>query len=147
MNLLPYVLSLCVGFLVSAGILPAVIRFAYRFGLVDHPGGRRLHPHAVPRLGGVGIFLGFVAGTGCATLAAGRASSFGDPTEFSWQWLSLGMALIFVSGIVDDLFQLKPSTKLLLQIAAATIAVLSGFTIQSVMSPFGNAVVLGAASP
>jgi UDP-GlcNAc:undecaprenyl-phosphate GlcNAc-1-phosphate transferase len=147
MKLLPYGLSLLVGFLVSSAMLPAVIRFANRFGLVDRPGGRRLHAHAVPRLGGVGIFLGFVAGTGCATLVAGRASSFGDPTEFSWQWLAVGMALMFVAGIVDDLFQLRPSTKLLLQVAAATIAVLSGFTIHSFTSPFGNAVVLGATSP
>jgi UDP-GlcNAc:undecaprenyl-phosphate GlcNAc-1-phosphate transferase len=147
MNLLPYVLSLCVGLLVSAGILPAVIRLAHKFGLVDKPGGRRLHPHAVPRLGGIGIFLGFVAGTGCATLAADRASSLGDPTDFSWRWLAVGMALIFASGIADDLFQLKPATKLALQIAAATIAVLSGFTIHSFTSPFGNLVVLGAASP
>lgn len=147
LNLLPYLVSLCVGFLVSAAVLPAVIRFAYRYGLVDTPGGRRLHPQAVPRLGGVGIFLGFVAGTGCATLIAGKASSLGDSADFLWRWLALGMVLIFVSGVADDLFQLRPSTKLLLQIAAAMVAVLSGFTIESFTSPFGNTVVLGALSP
>ncbi len=147
MTLLPYVVSLLVGFLVSAGILPAVIRTAHRFGVVDRPGGRRVHQRAIPRLGGVGIFLGFVAGTGCATLVAGRASSLGDATAFSWEWLAFGMALIFVSGLADDLFQLRPSTKLLLQIAAVVIAVLSGFTIQSFTSPFGNVITLGAASP
>jgi UDP-GlcNAc:undecaprenyl-phosphate GlcNAc-1-phosphate transferase len=146
-TMFPYILSLCVGFLVSAGILPAVIRIAHRLGLVDEPGGRRQHPHAVPRLGGVGIFLGFVAGTGCAILAAGKASSLGDPTDFSWRWLALGMALIFAAGIADDLFQLRPSTKLLLQIVAALVAVWSGFTIQSFTSPFGNVVFLGALSP
>ncbi|HEX4823338.1 MAG TPA: MraY family glycosyltransferase [Candidatus Polarisedimenticolaceae bacterium] len=145
--MLPYALSLVVGFLVSAGILPAVIRFANKFGVVDQPGGRRAHQHAVPRLGGIGIFLGFVAGTGCATLAAGRASSLGDPTEFSWKWLAVGMSLIFASGILDDLFQLKPSTKLLLQLAATTIAVMSGFTIRSVTSPFGGVINLGVLSP
>jgi UDP-GlcNAc:undecaprenyl-phosphate/decaprenyl-phosphate GlcNAc-1-phosphate transferase len=147
MTFVPYVLSLVVGFLVSAGILPAVIRYANKLGLVDQPGERRVHARAVPRLGGIGIFLGYVAGTGCATLATGKASLLGEPADTSWRWLVFGMALIFTAGIVDDIYQLKASTKLALQVAATWIAVYSGFTIQVVTSPFGNAVVLGAFSP
>jgi UDP-GlcNAc:undecaprenyl-phosphate/decaprenyl-phosphate GlcNAc-1-phosphate transferase len=41
-------------------LVPVVKPIAIRLGAVDTPGGRRLHSHEVPRLGGVAIFAAFL---------------------------------------------------------------------------------------
>ena len=69
MRALLFFTSFAVALAVSAVIMPAVIRRCHRKGAVDRPGGRRIHVGEIPRLGGIGIFLGFVAGTGAALLA------------------------------------------------------------------------------
>ena len=79
MLLIEYLVSFGVALIVSAGLLPAVIRGAHRWGAVDLPGGRRAHTGEVPRLGGIGIYAGFVGGVGAALLLAGQAPSLGSP--------------------------------------------------------------------
>ena len=37
-----------------------VRRFALQYGMVDHPGPRKVHLHPVPLFGGIAIYLGFV---------------------------------------------------------------------------------------
>jgi len=144
LTFLEYLTSFAVSLLVAYGIMPAVIRMAHRIGAVDHPGGRRVHTGPIPRLGGVGIFLGFVAGVGATSLLAGRAESFSDPSVHRWPGVALGMAVIFFAGILDDLRGLRPSAKLAFQMTAAAIAVLSGFRIDTISSPLGGVLDLGS---
>ncbi|HEX6851530.1 MAG TPA: MraY family glycosyltransferase [Candidatus Polarisedimenticolaceae bacterium] len=133
---------------VAAGILPAVIRFARHVGAVDAPGGRRIHVGEIPRLGGIGIFLGFVGGVGAALLFTGRAQSLGEPTSpFPWVGAGFGASLIFLTGLLDDLFQLSPRTKLLCQIGAALVAVGFGVRVETLAIPFGSTLDLGPWSP
>src|SRR4030088_3774860 len=51
--------SAVVAFLLSAAITPLVGRLAERFGMLDMPGGRRMHPRPIPRPGGLAIALAF----------------------------------------------------------------------------------------
>lgn len=46
--------------LVSALLVLALIAPARRFGMVDHPGGRKNHDHPTPLVGGLAIFLAFL---------------------------------------------------------------------------------------
>lgn len=147
MEFVQYLTSFVVALAVTSGLMPAVIRTAQRVGAVDHPGGRRVHGGAVPRLGGIGIFLGFVGGVGATTLMAGRAESLSDLADYRWTGVAVAMALIFLAGLLDDLYGFGPSTKLLFQVIAATIAVLSGFSIPTITSPVGGALDLGWLSP
>ena len=42
---------------------PAVRKFACKIGAMDMPGeSRRVHDHPIPRLGGLALFAGFLAG-------------------------------------------------------------------------------------
>ena len=136
--MLAYVISFVVACLICSGIMPAVARLAERLGAVDAPGGRRIHRGSIPRLGGIAIFLGFVGGTGAATLMAGRAESFSDPAEVRWWGVALGMLVIFLGGLLDDVRGLSAGRKLLIQVAAAGIAIGSGFTVSLVSLPFGG---------
>src|ERR671924_1454421 len=50
-----------VSFSLSLVATPLTIQFALRWGLVDHPAARKVHDNPTPRIGGLAIYLGFVA--------------------------------------------------------------------------------------
>jgi UDP-GlcNAc:undecaprenyl-phosphate GlcNAc-1-phosphate transferase len=139
--------SFAVSLLVSATILPAVIRLAHRVGAVDRPGGRRVHDGEIPRLGGIGIFVGFIGGVGAALLVAGRAHSIGQASEHQWYGAAVGACVIFAAGMLDDLFDFRPAAKFGLQVVAAVIAVSSGVTVDAMTVPFVGSVELGVFGP
>jgi len=146
--LIEYLVSFGVAILVSAALLPAVIRGAHRWGAVDLPGGRRPHTGEIARLGGIGIYAGFVGGVGCALLLGGQAPSLGDPSaEFPWAGAGLGATIVFLAGLMGDFRQFSPRVKFAFQLLAAGIAVAFGVSIDSVSAPLGGTFALGAASP
>lgn len=142
-----FLTSFGVALVVSSAMLPVVIRLAHRIGAIDHPGGRRVHDGQIPRLGGIAIFLGFVAGVGAILLVSGRTMSASDPTEYRWLGAGVGACLILIAGVLDDLYQLRARIKLLFQVLAALIAVGSGVTIEAMSSPFGGVIHLGVLGP
>jgi len=117
------------GFLVAlAAVLvltPAVGRVATVLGVVDEPGERRrIHLRAVPRLGGLALFLGLFV----------PALAFLDLTG-PYRGILLGAALATTVGIVDDFRGLPWWLKLGGQISAAAIAVQAGVTIDRFTFP------------
>lgn len=147
MRVLQFLAAFGVSLCVTAAILPAVIRWAHYKGALDRPGGRRVHFGAIPRVGGIGIFLGFIAGTGAAILMTGKATTVSEPDEWMWYGAALGACLIFGAGLLDDLFGFRPVVKFGFQLAAAVIAVGSGVTVDAMTSPFGGTVELGILGP
>ena len=73
-------------------LTPACRRLAFRFGVVDRPGGKKIHGQATPLLGGVAIAL---------ALAAGMAAS-GTADQASLRIL-VASGFILLLGIWDDL--------------------------------------------
>ncbi|MEJ5297253.1 MAG: hypothetical protein WHZ52_04365, partial [Armatimonadota bacterium] len=57
-----------VSFLIALWLTPRVRDFAIRMGVLDHPGGRRIHDRPVPRWGGIAIWLGVVLAVALAAL-------------------------------------------------------------------------------
>ena len=117
------------GFLVALAVVlaltPAVGRVARVLGVVDEPGERRrVHLRAVPRLGGVAIFLGIFV----------PALAFLDLTG-PYRGIVLGAALATTVGIVDDFRGLPWEVKLAGQVGAAGIAVQAGVTIDRFTFP------------
>ena len=89
--------TLLVTFLVACGLAAAVtpmaIRLAPKIGAMDIPkDSRRMHDHAMPRFGGLAIF----AGSSAAMLIF---------LNFDHQitTIVLGVVLIYILGIIDDL--------------------------------------------
>lgn len=113
----------------SAVLVLALIPPARRFGLVDHPGGRKRHDDETPLVGGLAIFLAFVAVIALAGGIPGRSFSL------------LGALLVAVAiGAVDDARDVTHRSKFVAQIAAALIIV-SGTTVQ--ITHFGDLLGLG----
>jgi UDP-GlcNAc:undecaprenyl-phosphate GlcNAc-1-phosphate transferase len=86
-----------------------------RIGLVAAPRQDRWHSKPTPLLGGVAIYLAFVAGF----------CFFGPRTTGAYAILA-GGTLLVITGLVDDILHIKPYTKLVFQLIAASILVYFG---------------------
>lgn len=126
MNLFALLVTFGVALLVTATLLPPVIRYSERLGLLqaaDAP--RRIHTTPVSRLGGIAIYCGF-----CAALLVSFffTSTIPALTRSSYELLRLGLllfggTLVFAVMLVDDLRGLGAGTKLAAQVAGALVAV------------------------
>jgi len=131
-------------FVLSLAITPLVRDLFLRMNLLDHPDGtRKLHRRPVPRVGGIPIVLSYVASY--SVLLASSAVPFSKPAlppAAGGDALTLGVPLIlrlipaagivFLTGLLDDLFTLKPWQKLAGQIGGSVWAVWAGVRIGSV---------------
>ncbi|MEB3244489.1 MAG: MraY family glycosyltransferase [Vampirovibrionales bacterium] len=121
--------------------VPWVCRWTLSKGLQDAPGERKIHTQAVSRLGGVGIFLGILAG-----FAAMIAIQWHYPHGYGLAGILVGALLMFAVGVVDDLFNLPPMTKLLGQIIAVSIAWLLGVQVNTLDLPQSQLLILNGLS-
>jgi UDP-GlcNAc:undecaprenyl-phosphate GlcNAc-1-phosphate transferase len=128
--------SLGVAFLVTFAVTPAVIALGGRWGAVDHPGPRKIHAVAVPRIGGLAVAAGFAAGMAWVEFRA-LTPLFGFPRPTAYWGLVAGGALVFLMGLLDDLRGLSFKKKFAVQIVAAAIAWQSGFRIEGLFHAQG----------
>jgi UDP-GlcNAc:undecaprenyl-phosphate GlcNAc-1-phosphate transferase len=133
-----FILALCVAMVLT----PAVILSATAFDLYDSPdGGRRFHRVAVPRLGGVAVFLS-VAAVSVLMLVAGAKLSLGfiPRSDAELRFLSgvlAGAAIMFLIGVADDIRGLSPAFKVIAQTIAASLAWLLGARIEAIALGYG----------
>lgn len=115
-------------------IVPLARRLSLRFGVTSVPGGRRQERVAMPKLGGLALFGGF---TVAVILAQFIPVERGDPYEvFRLAGLLLGGAVIFVLGILDDVFGLNWFQIFLSQIFTSAIAIIFQIFIAFFNNPF-----------
>ena len=118
-------LAIAIAFAISFAATPVVKSFATKMGAIDVPDGkRRVHDHPIPRMGGLAIFLGFLL----------SVVLFADITR-QVRGVLLGAVLIVACGAIDDVVNLRAWIKLLVQIAAAVIAVAHGVVIEFFSNP------------
>jgi len=119
-------------FAVTVLATPMIRGAAMGAGRVSQVRSDRWHRRPTPILGGVGIFLGF-------GLVVWATSSFGGQTPLGltgsprgilplspFEALVLASSAAFLLGLVDDFLQLRPVAKLVGQLLAASILLMSG---------------------
>lgn len=116
-------LLLLLTFIVSLGAIYGILRVSLRYGIYDKLDDRKIHTGNVPRLGGIGIFLGFFSGFLLFTLLGDEVLTL----RSNFYSLIASGALIFVMGFWDDLKPWNPKNKFVVQSLAAILVLLGGF--------------------
>ena len=117
--------ALGVAFLIAFMLTPVVKNLAVKMGAVDVPkDNRRMHKRPMPLMGGLAIFLGFLLSTLIFV-----------PLNEQYRGMLLGAVVILVLGVFDDIYALGAKFKLVVQIIAALIAVMTDNVIEALSNP------------
>ena len=124
-----------VTFLVVVIFIPIVKRIAVHIGAIDIPNKRKVHKTPIPRMGGIGIYLGFLVGY----------MLFGSES-IRMNAILIGSFIIILTGLIDDIKPVPAKYKILGQIAAASVIPLYGGIILQDISAFGIYLNFGSLS-
>ena len=132
-------------FLINVLSTPLIIRISHKWKWYDLPNGRKIHTNPIPRLGGIGIFISFLVSSLAALLFMTIAGLGTPPVRFDIRHLSVfaAFSLIFFIGLVDDFRTLKAALKFPLQLVAAVLVTINGFTFANITIPFIGSLSLG----
>ena len=111
---------LLTSFVVTLVTVPLARWVAVRLGIVDQPDGvRKIHQYPIAYLGGAAVFCGVLCGIIGFDLfgsGSGVLGVFYSPVPYA---VVFGLAAIFATGLLDDIFHWDPRLKLAGQLAAA----------------------------
>lgn len=128
-NWLLYIAAFASAFGIALVCTPFAKRLAIRLGAIDYPRKRGMHEEPIPRMGGVAIVVSFI-------VTAGLMMPFVEDLR-SKQFVGflIGGVIIALTGVVDDIYGLKPRAKLAMQILVSLIVIYSGTRITFVAWP------------
>jgi UDP-GlcNAc:undecaprenyl-phosphate GlcNAc-1-phosphate transferase len=115
-----------VPFLFVLMIIPFIKKVAEHIGAIDIPNERKVHTHPIPRLGGLGMYMGFLLGY----ILFGAMS-------VKMNAVLIGSFIIIITGIVDDIKPVPAKIKFLFQILAAMVVTFYGNILLKDLSAFG----------
>ncbi|MFT4414441.1 glycosyltransferase family 4 protein [Fredinandcohnia humi] len=113
-------------------ITPFVIKFVIKIGAIDKPNERKVHEKIMPRMGGLAIFIGVIAGYFTGGLYNEKITG-----------ITVGAIMILIMGMMDDKYELSAKFKFVGQILVGSIVVASGLTIDILTIPFVGTFDLG----
>ena len=134
-------IAFILAFIVSFMATPYTIKIANKIGAVDIPRDkRRMHTKKMPKFGGPAVILGFIISMIYLIIVMsieGSLDLFAEQ-EYGKKLLGvlLGIGVIFITGVLDDIKTLKPWQELLGQLIAAIIVVAFGTKIEHLTIPF-----------
>lgn len=128
-----FLLSLTCGFVFT----PAILNYCKRKKLYDIPNERKVHKIAIPRLGGISFLPSML--TAFVVILLFLSSEHGNNLPIrTWSAAYLiGLALIYLTGIIDDLAGLSARTKFAAQIATACLLPFVGLYVNNLYGLFG----------
>jgi UDP-GlcNAc:undecaprenyl-phosphate GlcNAc-1-phosphate transferase len=122
-----------IALLLSLALTPLLRDLSLRLGFVDQPDGRRkVHARAVPRMGGVPILVSYAGAYAVLLLLPLRAGNLLQKQSSMIGSVLPPVAIIFLTGLLDDWLDLKPWQKLLGEFGAAIWAWEAGVRIVGV---------------
>lgn len=131
-----------VSFAIAVLVTPRVAALAERFDLLDKPSARKVHNIAIPRIGGLAIFISFSLTLFLSLFFESVKSQLGINNN-ELVYLLAGGLLSFLLGFYDDVKQLGPKVKFAVQIAIALFAYFGGIKIQVIGLPLLGTIQFG----
>ncbi len=137
--MLTYVTLFILSSIAALVITPLVRRRALAWGAVAVPdAGRHIHARPTPRLGGVAIYIAFLATLLCVPFLGNMVGDIFRANLPKLLALIGPATLIFLFGSYDDFRNASAPLKVLVQTIAATIVYACGYGIDNLSSPFGG---------
>jgi UDP-GlcNAc:undecaprenyl-phosphate GlcNAc-1-phosphate transferase len=119
-----YLGAFLLSFSLSIFITPLIIKFSHRYGFIADPREDRWHKKPTALLGGIGIFLSFII-----------PFLIFIPLNKLTIGIFLCSLLIFGVGLYDDLKEVKPYTKFIVQIILSIVVIFLGISIKIIPYP------------
>ena len=139
-----HVFQIVLGFILATMlglfIIPRILVISHRKRLFDMPDVRKVHCRPISRLGGVTFFpvIVLVMCSICLfELHNGYAIGLGRNLLNEMLCLLVGLMLLYIVGVCDDLIGVRYNRKFLVQILAAAFLPLSGLYIHNFYGLFG----------
>ena len=136
MELKKELLMIIVPFLFSILFIPFVKKIAEFIGAMDMPNERKVHKEPIARLGGLGIYGGFLFGY----------MLFGEQS-IQMNAILIGSIVIVITGIIDDVRPIPAKYKLLGQLVGAAVIPFYGNILLQDVSAFGIYFDFGVFAP
>lgn len=115
--------------------MPIVKKIAVHIGAIDIPNKRKVHKVPIPRLGGLGMYAGFLLGY----LLFGHQS-------VQMNSILIGSIIVVITGMIDDIKPIPARYKFLGQLVAALIVPIYGGIVLKDISFFGVYLSFGVLS-
>jgi len=135
MHIKEIIYMIVVPFLFVLAIIPFIKRVAIHVSALDIPNARKVHKVPIPRLGGLGIYMGFLLGYILFGTMSIRMNA-----------ILIGSFIIIITGIVDDIKPIPAKIKFLFQIVAASVVAFYGQILLKEISTFGLYIEFGVFS-
>ncbi|MFW3578614.1 glycosyltransferase family 4 protein [Vagococcus fluvialis] len=116
-------------------LTPLIKKLAFKIGAVDKPNSRRVNKVAMPTAGGLAIYIAF---------SISVLFFFPDliPMKYAIH-LVVSSGIVVVTGLIDDIFELKPRQKLLgVTLAALYVCFVFDVTVSTISLPHIGAIPL-----
>jgi len=123
----------CVSFTLSLFLTPLLRNLFRGFGVLDRPDRiRKMHGRPIPRAGGIAIALSYLGAFAFLLVSPLNGGAMVALNVRFACWLIPAVALVFLTGLLDDLLGLTPWQKLIGQVGAAALAFWAGIRIQGI---------------
>lgn len=136
--ILYFTITFVLSFGITVGLTPSLLKLCRRKGIYDLPNERKVHHNKIPRLGGIfftpSMLIG-VAGSFVAMLLLNNREQLN--ISLSTILIVIGMFLLYLIGILDDLFGMRASIKFLIQIIVSMFLPFCGLYIHNLYGLFG----------
>lgn len=124
-------IAFLLAFIVAFMTTPYTIKIAHKIGAVDVPKDeRRMHKKAMPKFGGPAVILGFLVSVIYLLIVMSMENTINlfGPESYGMKLLGmfLGIVVLSITCIIDDIVTIRPIVKLFGQLVAAIIAVSFG---------------------
>lgn len=137
-----FAISCCATMACSLLLTGAMTRLAHRFGWVRKPtSARHVHTKAIPRLGGVAIYLSTVGVLAIGLLLNGSKGVASTAMQ-SLGHVLLPATMLFLVGVVDDCKPLPAKLKLICQMGAGAWLYLLGYSVFGAVQVSAHGVLL-----
>ena len=134
-------IAFLLAFIVTFMATPYTIKIAQKVGAVDIPKDkRRMHKKAMPKFGGPAVILGFLVSVIYLLIVMSMEKTINlfGVEEYGKKLLGmfLGIVIISITCIIDDIKTIKPIVKLAGQVLAAIVVVSFGIRIDDIVPSF-----------